>query len=509
MKKPLKKFFTHALSVSLSLFMVANFTVGAILSEDKIQKKYITVAAAQPAVAENMPVSASLLTAKTETQYVKDVKFITGDSLEDAKKNVPAGYTLVETDLNQGAAYITAVEDVYLAYSTTTNPDEAITDIKMMNMKGGFVVSDYDTQINNVNENIRNMASEFSDAVDTFVANYKKGMSGAKAAYKTLSAFTIDELDNKTLADYFVYSDVPDTFYIKLILNAHTDILSSILSALTMAVQGEQGNTWLDRLAKIEDPYEVTNSMYWDQSVALLPHFESFFEAYDSIDHDLFRGPGGPLYAPPDEEGNRGDTLAGDDGAESNLDLTGGEIFYELAYMTLEQYEFGDGSLVSEWLVCDWIYEEMLYPLIEVLTPAEYAMMHLCGPLYMTLATAMSEDVYLDYIQMADDIIAESGKCSVWAGVNTDLLRSSIGITDEACRAIVETEAEQEFNNQGDTAMDTALKTAGLFAAAGAVALGVGMLAVMITGSSLFAGLLGTAAVAFTSLTIIARSFLL
>lgn len=496
MKRTFKKFLKHASSVALSLFMLANFVVGVISLEDRFQKKYITVEASQPTATINVPVSASSLAVKQETQYVKDVKFITGDSLEDAKKNVPTGYKLVETDLNQGAAYITAVDDVYIAYSTTTNPDEAITDIKMMNMKGGFVVSDYDTQINNVNENIKNMVSEFSDAVDVFVENYKKGTNGAKAAYKTLSAFTVDELDNKSLADYFVYSDVPDGFYLKLILNAHTDILSSILSALTMAVQGEPGNTWLDRLAKIEDPYGVTNSLYWDQAVALLPHFESFFEAYDCIDHELFRGPGGPLYSLPDEDGNRGNPLT-TFGNNSNVDLTGAELFYELAYLALEQYEFGDGSLISEWLVCDWIYEEMLYPLIEVLTPAEYAMMHLCGPFYMILATGMNEDVYLDYAQRADEIIAESGKCSVWAGVNTDLLRSSIGITDEACRAIVETEAEQEFNNQGDTGMDTALKTAGLFAAAGAVALGVGMLTVMTFGSSLFAGLVGTAAVAF------------
>ena len=498
MKRTFKKFLMHTASVALSLFMLSNFVMGSILSEDKVQRKEITVTAAQPAVAQNVPVNASLLTAKQETEYVKDVKFITGESLEDAKKYVPKGYTLVESDLNQGAAYVSAVDDVYLAYTTTTNPDEAITDIKMMNMKGGFVVSDYDTQIKDLNENIKNMASEFGDAVDTFVKNYKKGTSGAKAAYKTLSAFTIDELDNKSLADYFVYSQVPDGFYLKLILNAHTDILASILSALTMAVQGEPGDTWLDRLAKIEAPSEVTNSIYWYKAVALLPHFESFCEAYDSIDHNLYRGPGGPLYSPPDEDGNRGDLLT-PSGKESNVDLTGAEFLYELAHMTLEQYTFGDGTLVSSLLVDDWPIQESLYPLIEVLTPAEYAMMHLCGPLYMILATAMSEDVYKDYVKRADEITEEmGGTCSVWAGVNTDLLRSSIGITDEACRAIVETKANQEFNNQGDSVMDTALKTAGLFAAAGAVALGVGALTVMITGSSLFAGLLGTAAVAFS-----------
>jgi hypothetical protein len=219
------------------------------------------------------------------------------------------------------------------------------------------------------------------------VENYKKGTSGAKAAYHTLSVFTIDELDNKSLADYFIYSDVPDGFYLKLLLNAHTNILSSILSALTMAVQGEQGNTWLDRLAEIEDPYSVTNSLYWDGAVTLLPHFESFFETYDSIDHELYRGLGAPLYTPPDEEGNKG-SLIGEKGGTPNVDLTGGEFLYELAHFMLEQYTFGDGSLVSDWLVSDWIYEEMLYPLIEVLTPAEYGMMHLCGPLYMILSTS-------------------------------------------------------------------------------------------------------------------------
>jgi hypothetical protein len=222
---------------------------------------------------------------------------------------------MLEEDLNQGAEVISSVDDVYLAYTTTTNPDEAITDIKMMNMKGGFVVSDYDTQIDNVGENIKRMVREFKDAVDAFVKNYKKGTLGAKAAYHTLNAFTIDELDNKPLADYFIYSEVPDGFYLKLLMNAHTDVLASILSALTMAVQGEEGNTWLDRLAKIEDPYNVTNSLYWEDAVALLPHFESFFTTYDSIDHELYRGPGSPLYTPPDDEGNRGSEI-GENGTE-------------------------------------------------------------------------------------------------------------------------------------------------------------------------------------------------
>jgi len=497
MKKSFKKFLMHSLSVCLSAVMFANFSINAVFAEEKVKVECVTVAE-EYSTTKNAPSNGKLLSVKTEKQYVKDVKFITGDSLEDAKKNVPKGYLLVENDLNQGAELISSVDDVYLAYTTTTNPDEAITDIKMMNMKGGYVVSDYDTEINNVSKRIQDMVREFGDAVDSFRENYKKGTPGAKAAYCTLSAFTIDELDNKSLADYLVYSQVPDGFYLKLLMNAHMDILSSILSALTMAVQGEAGNTWLDRLAKIEDPYGVTNTLYWDQAVALLPHFESFFETYDSINHYLYRGPGGPLYKSPDEDGNKGEDFS-DNGNNPSVDLTGGEFLYELAYSTLEQYTFGNGSLISEWLVCDWIYEEMLYPLVEVLTPAEYAMMHLCGPLYMIFATAMSEGVYKDYIQKTNELSKEmGGKCSVWTGVNTDLLRSSIAITDQAMQAIYETKAGQEFNEQGDSGMNAMLYTAGAFAAVGLVSLGAGMLTTMVFGSSIFAGLLGSAAVAFT-----------
>ena len=293
MNKWLKKFIINTTSVAVAVIMLASCS----LKDYAVKARNAVPAAIQVTTEEtilNQSVDSAVLygtektavTSKTEKQYVKDVKFIHGENLAEAKKALPEGYTLLETDLNQGAAYITAVDDVYMAYSTTPNPDEAVTDIKMMNMKGGFVVSDYDSQIDEVSANIRAMVQEFKQAVNTFVENYKIGTSGAKAAYVTLSAFTVDEQDNKSLADYFIYSDVPDGFYLKLLLNAHTDILSSILSALTMAVQGEKGDTWLDRLAKIEDP---TLAMLSDDELQNVLHgyLVSAIAKHRICEHDL------------------------------------------------------------------------------------------------------------------------------------------------------------------------------------------------------------------------------
>lgn len=421
------------------------------------------------------PILSTLATEGDQTLYVKDVKFLYGKNLEEAKKHLPEGYIMLDTDLNQGAAYISAVDDVYLAYSTTTNPNEAITDMRMMNMKGGFVMSDYEEQMKNISGKVAHLASQLKCACDEFVKNYNANTYGGKSAYTALNFFKVDEADGVGLGDYLVYKTVPEDFYIKLMLNAHTDILSSILSVLAIAVQGKEGDTWLDRLSDISDPEKITNSSYWDKADGLWPVFDNFFNIYDSIDHDIYRG--ADNIAPSDEEdGEDGEIDENEEEITADVDNTGNEILYEMAYETLDRYSFGDGTSVAEWFVNDSVEVETLYPLIEVLTPAEYAMMTLCGPLFMTLATGMSEKVYENYKKEIDALVDETGGCSIWYGVNSDLFRSSIGITDEANRAIAETQAEQELANDSDSSNDSLLRSAGMVASIGAIALGSGLI---------------------------------
>ena len=456
MKNTLRKAFERILCVVLSLVMLGTLAVHAFAVEKTI-----------------------------ETQYVKDVTLIYAESLSEARSLVPEGYTLLEHDLNEGTEYVYDVYQVYLAYTTTVNPEEAITDIKMMNMKGGFAYSDYEEQIENVDQRVRTIANELMTAAEVFKENYVKGTYGAMAAYRALSFFTVDEANSQTLADYMIYGEPTDSFYIKLILNAHRDIISTILSALTMAVQGEEGNTWLDRLAKIEDPKDIYDNAYWDQSCALWESFNAFNITYSAIDHDLYRKNANEILAPGETEDDPPKDIS-DPGEGGNTEAVGAEVFYEIAYICLEQYAFGNGVKFSDYFVTDDLWEENLYCLIEVMTPAEYAMMHLCGPMYMTMSTVMNEKVYNHYINSLDEITEGEEKCSVWEGVNTELFRSSIGITDVARRALAESEYERELNNEGESTIGRGLRTAGLIAAAGLVSAGVGL-----AGLGLFAGSFG------------------
>ena len=417
-----------------------------------------------------------------EVLYIKDVQLICADSLEEAKKIVPAGYQLLENDLNMGTD---SDNKVYFIYSTTKDPDEAVTDIKMMNMKGGYVMSDYEEQLRDVKENVRNLANDVRLAAEMFDSNYKKGTYGAMAAYRGLSSFTVDEAGGMSLADYIIYKNPGEEFYIKFVLNAHQDVLSAVISALAMAVQGEPGYTWLDRLAsEIEDPYYVDEEpSYWEDSSLIWEHFYGFYKVYNTIDHSRFKidptkNPGGgsenndnppPTPDPVDPD------------AQSGEENNGMDVLYEIAYSVLESYKFQSGETFSEWFLSDDVFiegEELLenfFPILAVMTPEELSMFRLCGPLYMILATGMNETAYEDYINRIEEITGGESACSIWAGVNSDLFRSSIGITDEAARRIAETEFERELNNEADSTAVTGLKTAGLIAGCGTLALGIGL----------------------------------
>ena len=164
-----------------------------------------------------------------------------------------------------------------------------------------------------------------------------KGTYGAKAAYRALNSFTVDEANGQGLADYFLYGKPSDAFYVKLVLNAHQNVLSSILSALAMAVQGEVGDTWLDRLAMVEDPWDIGNLPdYWDMANELGDHFINFYNAYNKIDHDLYRNGNAEVTVPGEGEEDPSRDVS-DSATEADINNTGIEALYEVAYMMLEQ----------------------------------------------------------------------------------------------------------------------------------------------------------------------------
>ena len=87
-----------------------------------------------------LPLAAFAQEASSEAKeevYLKSIKLEEG-SKEDAKAALAAdGYIFLDQNLNEG----TGQKGVWLGYQTTTDPTQAIYDMKLMNMKGGFTLT--------------------------------------------------------------------------------------------------------------------------------------------------------------------------------------------------------------------------------------------------------------------------------------------------------------------------------------------------------------------------------
>ncbi|MBO4440600.1 hypothetical protein J5834_00585, partial [bacterium] len=94
------------------------------------------------------------------------------------------GYTLLKigndpVDLNQnagGGLGSKGDKAVYLGYKTTKDSKEAITDLALMNMKGGYDVAAYDALYN---EYIKSQITPLADDFVTMLEEYRQNVSGS------------------------------------------------------------------------------------------------------------------------------------------------------------------------------------------------------------------------------------------------------------------------------------------------------------------------------------------
>ena len=109
--------------------------------------------------------------------YISEVKIFAGDySAAEAE-----GYTLLKdgnnpVDLNQeagGGLGSKGEKAVYLGYKTTKERADAITDLALMNMKGGYDVAEYTALMNQqMKSQILPFIEKFQATIDEYRANY-------------------------------------------------------------------------------------------------------------------------------------------------------------------------------------------------------------------------------------------------------------------------------------------------------------------------------------------------
>ncbi len=128
-------------------------------------------------------------------KYIKEVIISYGNTADEAKNwLIDNGYEVLDYNLNEGAddTFSTA-RAVYLGYTTTDDADEAITDMKLMNMKGGYSVKDYQMLLSEQEDNIKVFFDNFKVAINEYRANYNAGQERAIAAHDLLNMLYDDD----------------------------------------------------------------------------------------------------------------------------------------------------------------------------------------------------------------------------------------------------------------------------------------------------------------------------
>ena len=221
-----------------------------------------------------LPITA--FAAKKET-YLKEVRISTASNADVAKKFLTDnGYKVVDVDLNQK----TGKECVYIGYKTTQNPDEAITDLAIMQMDGGYSFAEYEALLEQRAQEIDDMLDSLEASIREARENYLAGKLEATSAVQILNKFVEDD-SGMLLGDFLLGQEASREDLIKVFLQGNSDITSMIYNALAMACTlCVEDETWLTRLSAL-DPYAEYDPLLYSDAANYL--FESFVSVHDQL----------------------------------------------------------------------------------------------------------------------------------------------------------------------------------------------------------------------------------
>ena len=152
--------------------------------------------------------------ADSVTEYISEVKIGMGKKAEEAEKALE-GYKILSdekgnpVDLNDdagGGLGSKGEKVVYLGYKTTTNRNDAVTDLALMNMKGKYSVEEYEALMEmQMKSQIIPFAENFQKAIDEYRENYyssnPENQARAQYIHDILDKFKDDDCGGKGLGE--------------------------------------------------------------------------------------------------------------------------------------------------------------------------------------------------------------------------------------------------------------------------------------------------------------------
>ena len=370
-------------------------------------------------------------------EYLSDLRLIYASSYSKAKGEViDSGlkdYKVLSTNLNGN----TGKQGVFLAYKTTTDIDDAITDIAVMQMNGGYNEGNYQEMIKESYNEYLSIGDNYLVAIDYFNIAHDAGNYLAEIARRQLNFYNvvtegiedIPSFEGERIGDIFA-EGIDAAELATMFMEGNVYALDNIRSLIAMGVSyNENGNTYLENVAVEAEMYGANNDIYKNEDYGELAKiiaptitvFRNMFKEFEAHEDDLDY---------TDEE------------------ITDDELYY-IEYKLMSEMAKATNYLngktfyqfCMEYEVKNDDYSD-LYPLVAALNEGQEAMTkvaHYYDVVRYSMTLQSNEDIEAKLSEMEEKY--SQNPFNVYTGVDRTIYRDTFALTSEAYRADAYTES--------------------------------------------------------------------
>ena len=367
--------------------------------------------------------------------YLADLRIVYAEDYEEAQKILQntefKDYTLLNYNLNAtatkvdlGLITIGDSNGVFLAYKTTTNVDEAITDVAIMQMNGGYRDGNYQEMVEKSRKQYEAVGETYKTAIDYLIEGYMIGDFLATSAYRQLELYYDDD-SGMSLGTFFETQPGADILA-TMFLEGNRYVMQNVRSLIAMGVSyNDDGMTYLEKVSEAalemdDDPTVFDEEELDDLAQTISDSIVTFREMLlelSTIEGDL------------DYE----------DSDYTNLELTYAE--HEALAEMLRATTYLDGETLYDFCLSYYKDENdysKLYPLAYALNVGQRAVT-VAGNYYDAVRYSMSElpiDFMNDEIAKIEEVYF-SDPFSIYTGVDRSIYEGTFALTTDAYRADV------------------------------------------------------------------------
>lgn len=399
--------------------------------------------------------------AAREEEFLSEVALVYEDTVEEARAAIAGtDWKLWEQDLNPKADYM--IDDgVYLIYKTSTNVEDAITDLRVMDMYGGFSISSYERQLEKSRDEYKKNVKEIRTIAAEFKALYDAGDEMAKLAYRQMNYYkdvkTKDGTETDMLmGDFFLNLPSDELKIVQVLLEGNSLVVSNLFSLLAIGLSNSSNS--LDK--RVADKYAVrdtlTSEEYHNDALVLEKHVKEVaakIKRYDALKDKYSL-----------EDGNMTEE-------EYQFVMEVGAVATLAESIKLGDVTFAEMLRTDKWTLTD------LYPLVAAFSEGQMSLIKM-GTFELLLKHASPSTSIEDLTKLVEEIeakrIEKDGSLKpidVYIGVDREIFKGAFAMTGAAERQQALTGETWDFGSALGSSVDFYI-AAGVLAFADVIAWG-------------------------------------